>query len=211
MAVGVATESPDSAEENEAFLADRDLQIYWTEPQSCGVAATYVVTRRLGRACSLSEVADQLPVGASGTSMAELTAHFDQQGLSSLAVELTASDLQRMLRQHPGVMAIGLVNDVHWVAVETTLSCDVRAFEYPEWHCYSIEQFDAIFSNKAVLVNSSSIGATIRQTYWIQRVSVVLVGLAGCIYVCAVLRRKKLRSTQRNPGAVGDHHSNLAV
>lgn len=158
MIVALALPAGDT-EAAEPFLADPDANFHWTTNNCCGLVATYIVCRDLGRPVELRALARELPVSEKGTSLDAMAQCLASRRLRAQGVRVSAETLYQAMEAQPELRAIVGIRHHHWVTLGAARDGNFAVFDYPEWHTVAVDKLADQFEGHALLVvpeNSAS-------------------------------------------------------
>jgi hypothetical protein len=84
---------PGTNSQNSQEMTSADELKYWRVRNRCGVNSTYVILRLLGKTVEYDDVMSALPIGSSGTSMADMRRYLNEKEVPAAVIRATPETL----------------------------------------------------------------------------------------------------------------------
>jgi Peptidase C39 family len=118
----------------------------------CGITSAYVVLRELGMTRDYGSLLKTYPPGPYGNSMAQLTDCLVASGLKVTPAKVTATDLERSLRESKGQLAIVNTRG-HWIVIRRTDAHLFFLLDYPEAYWLPVDALPRLWDGYAIIVS----------------------------------------------------------
>lgn len=190
--------------DRESPFAARPLdRLYWSEGNCCGLIAAFMISDDLERPTNLTELAQQLPFGAAGTSMTALVEYFRERGLHAEGFEVSARNLYEILAVESDLRAVALLRPNHWVSLFGAQNGRIHAFLYPEWVEMPLSEFEERFTKHVILVSTDLNELDqFAGWFWVREpqflLLTVFLGATGMWLVCRFREARLFRHSHRS-------------
>jgi hypothetical protein len=131
--IGVVAEYSMAGIDANSQLADSALRLYRTHDNLCGPIACYVLLGSLGQHPQFDMIVKRMDPGTRGVSMESILEIIKEQGLSAIPVQMSESELTKVLSEHADLACIALIRGDHWVCVGISGNGELKYFDYPSW------------------------------------------------------------------------------
>jgi len=169
------------ADSSDILRSPHDPGLFYPSNNFCGWVATYIACHNLGHPVELANIIDELPITSRGNSMEQLVRFFDARGMRATGFHLSAAALAKVRESADAPQsAIALINGRHWVFVQMRDKSAVHVYEYPQWKVLRLEDFEAVFDGKVIIIRGSRLDSlSVHQSLRIvaAEVALLLVGI----------------------------------